>query len=71
MTVNAPPLAELNVVAIGILCREIGPVNTARFLTQFTSGFGNYTGERDALFGEMTVGEIAAQIKRKRERAQG
>ncbi len=71
MTVTELPLAELNVVAIRILCREIGPVNTARFLTQFTSGFGNYTEERDALFREMTVAEIAAQIKRKRETGQG
>jgi hypothetical protein len=62
------PLAELNVTAIRILCRELGPVNTARFLNQFTTGFGSYTEERDALFGPMTVSEIAAQIKRERNR---
>ena len=59
------PLAELNVTAIRILCREIGAANTARFLSQYTAGFGNYTEERDALFGGLTVSEIAAEIKRK------
>ena len=67
MTTSAVPLAELNVMAIRILCREISPVNTARFLNQFTTGFGNYTEERDAIFGQMTVSEIAAEIKRERQ----
>jgi len=71
MTTNAVPLAELNVTAIGILCREIGPVNTARFLNQFTTGFGNYTQERDSLFDHLTVSEIAAQIQRERQSERG
>ena len=66
MSTPAIPLAELNVTAIRILCRGIGPVNTARFLSQYTSGFGNYTEERDTIFGHLTVSEIASEIKRER-----
>ncbi len=65
MTTPAMPLAELTVTAIRLLCQEIGIVNTARFLNQFTTGYGNYTEERDQLFGQMTVDEIVAAIKQK------
>ena len=64
MTTTAMPLAEITRSAIHLLCQEIGVVNTARFLNQFTLGYGNYTDERDQLFGHLTVNEIAAQIKR-------
>jgi len=67
MTMTVPPLAELTVTAIRVLCDEIGIVNTARFLNQFTTGYGNYTEERDQLFGQMTVDEIVAAIKQQRE----
>jgi hypothetical protein len=63
MITTATPLTELNVTAIRLLCQEMGVVNTARFLNQFTTGYGNYTEERDQLFGEMTVDEIVAKIK--------
>lgn len=63
MTTKLMPLAELTVTAIQVLCREIGPANTARFIRQFSRGFGNFTEERDQLLGDMTVKEIAAEIK--------
>lgn len=50
MTVNLRPLAEVTHEAIDVLCREIGVVDTLRFLGQFTTGSGNYTEERDRLF---------------------
>jgi hypothetical protein len=62
MTMIVPPHAELTVTAIRVLCDEIGIVNTARFLNQFTTGYGNYTEERDQLFGQMTVDEIVAPL---------
>ncbi len=65
MTKTAMPLTELTVTAIRLLCHEMGLVNTARFLNQFTTGYGNYTEERDQLFGQMTVDEIVAAIKQK------
>jgi len=64
MTIKTKPLAEIIQEAIGVLCREIGIVNTLRFVNQFTTGYGNYTEEREALFGEMSMDEIIVEIKR-------
>ncbi len=40
---------ELTQEALRVLYRELGIVNTIRFLNQFTTGFGDYTAERQAL----------------------
>jgi hypothetical protein len=56
---EAKPLAEITQSAIHLLCREMGVVNTARFLNQFSVGYGNYTEERDQLFGHLTVEDTA------------
>ncbi len=61
---TAVPLADLTQSAIHVLCREIGVVNTARFLNQFSLGQGDYTQERQELFGRTTVDEIVAEVKR-------
>jgi hypothetical protein len=66
MTATAPSVAEITTTAISLLCREIGPVNTARFLNQFTTGLGNYTEERDQILGDPTVDELIAEIKQRR-----
>jgi hypothetical protein len=66
MTTATVPLAEITQQAIHLLCQELGIVNTARFLNQFSTGYGNYTEEREALFGKMSVEEVAAEIKRQR-----
>lgn len=66
MTAQMVPLQELTVSAIKLLCREIGVVNTARFLNQFMVGYGNYTEEREHLIGHLTVDEIVSEIQRKR-----
>jgi hypothetical protein len=60
------PLTELTTSTIQLLCREIGIVNTARFLNQFTVGYGNYTEEREQLVGDLTVDEIVQEITRQR-----
>ena len=59
-------LTELVTSTIKLLCKEIGVVNTARFINQFSTGYGNYVEERDAIIGDMTVDEIVEEIKRKR-----
>jgi hypothetical protein len=60
-------LADLTQTAIHLLCREIGVVNTARFLNQFSVGHGDYTKEREELFGQMTVDEVVGEIKRRQQ----
>jgi hypothetical protein len=64
MNIQVQPLAELTQQAIEILYRELGVVATVRFLNQFTAGYGNYTKERESLFGELTMDQALAAVKR-------
>ena len=63
MIAPAPPLAELTERAIHVLSREIGVANTMRFLGQFATGFGNYTEDREALFRDLTLDDILAEMR--------
>ncbi len=67
MTAETKPLAELTQEAIRVLYRELGVVNTVRFLRQFTVGFGNYVEEREALFAKKSFNEILEEIKGRRK----
>lgn len=58
------PLAEVTEKALRLLIRDIGIVNTARFINQFHMGTGDAVAEKEQLFGTMTVEEIATGIKR-------
>ena len=60
------PLAEVTQEAIRILCKEMGLVNTVRFVNQFTVGYGNYTEEREQLFADLTLDDIIAEIRRRK-----
>ena len=71
MTVNVKPLAEVTQRAIEILCRELGAADTMRFINQFTNGHGDYTAEREAIFGGETLDQIIADIKQAKPGAQG
>ena len=68
MNVETKPLAEITQEAIRVLCREIGVINTVRFLNQFTTGYGNYTEEREKLFRVFTLPEIVSDIKQARRK---
>ncbi|MBI3302912.1 MAG: hypothetical protein HYZ72_12675 [Deltaproteobacteria bacterium] len=63
MSVETKPLSKITQQAIELLSREIGIVDTVRFLNQFTTGYGNYTEEREALFADMTLDEILSAMK--------
>jgi hypothetical protein len=65
MSTTAKPLSEITEEAIAILSREMGVANTLRFLSQFTTGNGNYTEERDALERGLSVEEIFAEARRR------
>jgi hypothetical protein len=66
MTTKLKPLSEVSHQAIRLLSEKIGVVDTFRFVNQFTTGHGNYTDERDALFGHLTLDDIVAAIEKKR-----
>jgi hypothetical protein len=63
MNVQAKPLSEITQQAIDLLFKEMGIVNTMRFLNQFTTGYGDYTQEREALFKDLTLDEILSAMK--------
>lgn len=66
MTIETIPVAEITREAIRVLCKEIGLVNTVRFINQFTIGYGNYTKEREQLFVDMPLDKIVSEIKGRR-----
>ena len=63
MTTELKTNIEITTVAIRLLCREIGPANTARFINQFTTGSGDYTRDREMILGNRSVSDIVAEIK--------
>lgn len=63
MNATEKPAGELNQRVIDLLCREIGVADTLRFLGQFNLGTGNYTEERNALIGHLTLEEIIAEAR--------
>lgn len=64
MTVTARSLPDLTHEAISVLCRELGVVNTLRFLRQFARDTGDYTKDRDALIGDISLEELFAEAHR-------
>ena len=67
MITEMMPLMEINQQAIRLLYKELGTANAVRFLKQFTVGFGDYTKERDTIFGQKTLDEIVGEIKKKNQ----
>jgi hypothetical protein len=64
-------LTELNEIAVRLLVDELGIANTARFINQFTRGVGDSVAEKDRLFGQMTVAELAAAIRQSKAATPG
>jgi hypothetical protein len=71
MTVQTRPLADVTRKAIEVLTRELGAADTLRFVNQFTTGLGDYTAEREQLFGEVTLEQIIGAIKAKAAEQEG
>ena len=59
---EARPLAQITAEAMKILYREIGIVDTLRFINQYTAGYGDYTAQREELFAGMTLDNIVSEI---------
>lgn len=58
MSTPIQPISELIERGISLLVRDLGVANTARFLQQFGAGHGDYSKDRIALFGNMTLKEL-------------
>ena len=63
MSARIQPLSELNQQVTDALIREVGVVDTIRFLNQYRTGHGDYTTEREGLFQGMTTQDIINDIK--------
>jgi len=63
ITLNTHPTSEVNQKATHILFKQMGVVDTFKFLNQFTLGYGDYTKERAELLGDVTLKQIVKEIK--------
>jgi len=63
MSSQTKSLHEITQQAIQVLSKEIGIVSTVRFLNQFSTGYGNYTEERESLFKDLTLNEILKRMQ--------
>lgn len=66
MSVPVRPLQEVTAQAFTILVREMGLADTVRFVNQFSSGYGDYTAEREALFADTGLEQILKALERAR-----
>ena len=69
MSAHLNPIARITERATDALLKEIGVVDTIRFLSQFRIGSGDYTVQREKLFSGLSVTEISKQIRAQRESA--
>lgn len=67
MNARLDPIARVTQRATDALVRELGVVDTIRFLGQFRAGNGDYTTQREKLFEGLSVTEIAIQIRSQRQ----
>lgn len=67
MSAHIQTVAQLTQRATDALIKELGVVDTLRFLSQFRTGTGDYTVERQEVFKDMSAKDIIADIKRQRQ----
>ena len=63
MTVHLRPLHEINRDGHAALVRELGVVGALRFLSQFTTGRGDDTAEREAFLGDASLEELFEEVQ--------
>jgi len=63
------PIADVDRRAREILTRELGIVDTLRFLGQCRSGSGDYTAGRGEWRDDLSLTEIVSEIKGRRRKA--
>ena len=68
MKAKIRPLAEINREAEAILIREMGVAQAMRFLNQFREGTGDYTKERGLWLNDLSLDQIASEIKTRRRK---
>lgn len=64
------PISEISRHATHILFKEMGIVETIRFLNQFSVGRGDYTKDRKKWLDKITMDDAIAQIKAAKKASQ-
>ncbi|MCI0553979.1 MAG: hypothetical protein L0287_23775 [Anaerolineae bacterium] len=68
MIADTLPLAEITKEALRVLYKEIGIVNTIRFVNQFMVGYGDYVEERKILFADMTLDDLFVEMAKAKQK---
>ena len=63
--------AQIRKRGIEALAKALGPVGMARFLQQFEIGSGDYIQNREEWLKGLTVHDVVAEIKSRREKQGG
>jgi hypothetical protein len=66
MNAHLDPIAQVTQRATDALVKELGVVDAIRFLGQFRAGNGDYTARRQNFIQQVSVQELAAEIKSRR-----
>ncbi|MDY6831786.1 MAG: hypothetical protein SWC96_08065 [Thermodesulfobacteriota bacterium] len=67
MNTEIKPISEISHRATHILFREMGVVDTIRFLNQFSLGRGNYAKDRGKWLDNLALDDVISQIKAEKE----
>ena len=62
-------LAVIRERGFDALTKELGPSGMALFMRQFDNGSGNYTDEREELLRDVSLEDIVASIKNRKEQS--
>jgi hypothetical protein len=63
MNAETRPISEISRRATHTLNKEMGIVETIRFLNQFSVGQGDYTKNREKWLGDISLDDAISQIK--------
>ena len=70
MNTETRSISEISRQATHILFKEMGVVDTIRFLNQFSVGRGDYTKERVNWLGDISLDDAISQIKAGKKKTQ-
>jgi hypothetical protein len=62
------PIADIDRRGREILTRDLGIVDTLRFLGQFRAGSGDYTAERGTWLDDLSLDTVVSEIKGRRRK---
>ncbi len=68
MNTEAKPISEINRKATRILFKEMGVVDTIRFLNQFSVGQGDYTKDREKWLADLALEDAISEIQAGKKR---